>query len=159
MDVTETLLPGVGFRYEFRTVAGTPAALVVHREGAVDLVVYDSRDPDRARSVLSLEQDEADTIGELLGMRRVAERFADLSREVPGLRSGRLTVPAGSRWDGRPLGDTRARTLTGCSVVAVVRGSEVVTSPSPAETLHAGDVLVAVGNETGLEALIDLVQG
>ena len=159
MEVTETLLPGVGIRYEFRTQSGTPAAIVVHRDGPVDVVVYDRRDPDRARGVLELQQDEADTIGELLGMRRIAERFADLSREVPGLRSGRLLVEPGSRWDGRTLGATRARTRTGCSIVAVVRGTEVVTSPGPDEVLRGGDVLVAVGNEAGLDALAALVTG
>jgi TrkA domain protein len=53
----------------------------------------------------------------------MTQRFADLSREAPGLRSARMTVAAGRPFDGRSLGDTRARTVTGCSVVALVRGS------------------------------------
>jgi TrkA domain protein len=59
----------------------------------------------------------------------------------------------GSPFDGRTLGDTRARTLTGCSIVAIVRGSDVVPSPSPADQLRAGDVLVAIGASSGLEQL------
>ncbi len=59
----------------------------------------------------------------------------------------------GSPFAGRPLGDTRARTLTGCSVVAIVRGSDVVPSPGPEDLLRARDVLVAIGSPEGLTKL------
>ncbi|KZS81689.1 hypothetical protein A4G29_19365 [Mycobacterium kansasii] len=51
---------------------------------------------------------------------------------------------------GRPLGDTRARTRTGVSIVAIVRGDDVVASPGPAETLRARDVLIVIGTEEGI---------
>lgn len=150
MDVSETLLPGVGMRYEFTTQAGVRVGLVVRREGRVDLVVYRGDDPDAATEIMALTRDEADTLAELLGAPRIAERFADLTREIPGLVAAQLTVPAASRYAGRPLGDTRARTLTGVSVVAVVRQDSVVASPAPAEVLRAGDVLVVMGTRDGI---------
>ena len=64
-----------------------------------------------------------------------------------------VPVRAGSRFAGRPLGDTRARTLTGCSIVAIVRNTDVVPSPGPTDVLHPGDVLVAIGSVRGLEEL------
>ena len=153
MDLEQTLLPGVGVRYRLRTRAGEVLGIVVRREGAAEVSLYDRRDPDRARSVLRLEPEEADAVAEVLGAPRLTQRFADLSREVPGLESGRFTIRGGSRFAGRPLGDTRARTMTGCSIVAIVRDSDVVPSPGPADLLHAGDVLVAIGSESGLEQL------
>ncbi len=153
MDLEETLLPGVGVRYRLRTSAGEVLGVVVRREGSAEVAVYDRRDPDRARSVLRLEPDEVDALAEVLGAPRLTQRFADLSREVPGLESGRFLVRAGSRFAGRPLGDTRARTLTGCSIVAIVRDTDVVPSPGPADTLLPGDVLVAIGSVRGLEEL------
>ena len=159
VDVVETLLPGVGIRYEITTRAGLVLGIVVRREGAAEIVAYDQHDPDRAREVVRLEADEADVVAEILGAPRLAQRFADLSREVPGLRSARIALRPGSRFDGRPLGDTRARTLTGCSIVAVVRDADVVTSPEPQEVLHAGDVLVAIGSQQGLEQLDTLLAG
>ena len=153
MDLEETLLPGVGVRYRLRTHAGAVLGIVVGREGSAEVAVYDRRDPDRARSVLRLEPEEVDAVAEVLGASRLTQRFADLSREVPGLESGRFPIGAGSRFAGRPLGDTRARTLTGCSIVAIVRDAEVVPSPGPADTLLAGDVLVAIGSARGLEQL------
>jgi TrkA domain protein len=157
VEVVETLLPGVGVRYDLRTRDGNLLGLVLQRGGVVEVAVYDRRDPDRARGVLRLEPDEAEAVAELLGAPRVTQRFADLSREVPGLRSARLTVAAGSPFDGRTLGDTRARTLTGCSVVALVRGQQVVTSPSPDQLLVGDDVLVVIGAEPGLGRLATLL--
>ncbi len=153
MDLEETLLPGVGVRYELTTRAGQLLGIVVRREGGAEVSVYDRRDPDRARSLLRLSPEEADALAEVLGAPRLTQRFADLSKEVPGLESGRIPLPAGSPFAGRPLGETRARTLTGCSIVAIVRDADVVPSPGPADELRAGDVLVAIGSRTGLEQL------
>lgn len=153
MDLEETLLPGVGVRYELRTRAGEHLGIVVGREGGAEVSVYDPRDPDRATGMLRLSPEEADALAEVLGAARLTQRFADLSREVPGLRSARIPVVAGSPFDGRTLGETRARTLTGCSIVAIVRDADVVPSPAPEDELRAGDVLVAIGSGTGLEQL------
>ena len=153
MEVVETLLPGIGVRYDLRTRDGNLLGLVLQREGTVEVAVYDRNDPDRARGVLRLEPEEAETVAELLGAPRVTQRFADLSREVPGLLSARLTVVPGGPFDGRALGDTRARTLTGCSIVALVRDQHVVTAPTPDQPLHGDDVLVAIGSELGLQRL------
>lgn len=157
MEVTETLLPGVGIRYELETLSGLRLAIVVQRGGATEVSVYERADPDEARGVFRLTRTEAETIADILGAPRLVQRFADLSREVPGLQSARIPVAAGSRFAGRPLGDTRARTTTGCSIVALVRGAEVVTSPGPAQVLQAGDVLVAIGAQPGLEQLSELL--
>lgn len=159
MDLVETLLPGVGIRYELTTRSGLLLGIVVQRAGAVEVAVYDRRDPDRASSVLHLDAEEAEAVAEILGAPRLTQRFADLSREVPGLRSARIAVRPGSPFDGRPLSDTRARTRTGCSIVAVVRSTDIVTSPEPHEVLHAGDVLVVIGSEDGLEQLDALLSG
>lgn len=153
MELEETLLPGVGVRYELTTRAGQVIGIVVQREGGAEIVAYDRRDPDRALGVFRLNPEEADAIAEVLGAPRLTQRFADLSREVPGLQSARFPIRPGSPFDGRPLGDTRARTLTGCSIVAIVRDADVVPSPTPADVLRAGDVLVAIGSGRGLEQL------
>jgi TrkA domain protein len=159
MDLEETLLPGVGVRYELRTRSGQVLAIVVQRGGGAEVAVYDRRDPDRARGVLRLEPEEVDAVADVLGAPKLTQRFADLSREVPGLESARITVGEDSPFAGRTLGDTRARTLTGCSIVAIVRGADVVPSPAPGDPLHAGDVLVAIGAAQGLEHLARRISG
>jgi TrkA domain protein len=153
MELEETLLPGVGVRYEMTTRSGDVLAVVVQREGGAEIAVYDRRDPDRAHGMFRLTAEEVDALAEVLGAPRLTQRFADLSREVPGLQSARFPLAPDSPFAGRTLGDTRARTMTGCSIVAIVRGADVVPSPVPGDELRAGDVLVAIGSAAGLEQL------
>ncbi len=157
MDVVETMLPGVGIRYELTTSAGRSLVVIVHRDGGASVYSYDEDDPDEATDTIRLLPDEAATVAELMGAPRLSQRFADLSKEVPGLESARLELGPGTPCDGRVLGQTRARTLTGCSVVAIVRGERVIASPGPDEVLHVGDVLVAIGTDDGLRQLSALL--
>ncbi len=150
MDVNEVLLPGVGLRYEFTNHEGDLIGVVAHRTGDFEVVVYGGDDQDEAQPVFRLNEEEAETLAQILGAPRIAERFADLTREVPGLNSGRVELPDGSPYADRPLGHTRARTRTGASVVAIVRGEEVIASPGPQEVLRAGDVLVVIGTDQGI---------
>lgn len=159
MEVTEILLPGVGVCYEFRTSTGARVGVVAKRDGTFDFVRYDKRDPDAAETLMTLSREEADTLAEILGAPRIVERFADLTREIPGLVSATIDIPRGSRFDGRELGDTRCRTLTGASIVAVVRGEHVITSPAPSEVLHGGDSLVVVGTTGGIDGVRDILLG
>lgn len=157
MDVTETLLPGVGIRYEIVLASGERVGLVAHRDGTFDLVAYSASDPDACTGLLSLNQNEADTLAELMGAPRIAERFADLSKEIPGLVAAQIAIPLDSLYAGHTLGDTRARTLTGASVVAVVRGDTVVASPGPQTPLNVGDVLVVIGTDAGISGVRRIV--
>ncbi len=159
VDVTEILLPGVGVRYEFDTAVGDRVGVVSYRDGRFELVRYNAGDPDSCASLLILASEEADTVAEIMGAPRITERFADLTHEIPGLASATVDIPDGSRFDGAPLGATRARTLTGASVVAVVRGADVIASPAPLEILHGGDALVVVGTDAGIDGVRNIVGG
>ncbi|MBD0422715.1 cation:proton antiporter regulatory subunit [Streptomyces sp. TRM S81-3] len=158
MDVNEVLLPGVGMRYEFVNHEGDRMGVVARRSGDFELMVYESVDPDEARLVFRLTGEEADALAEILGAPRIAERFADLAKEVPGLSAGQVEVRAGGPFVDRPLGETRARTRTGASIVAVVRGGEVIASPGPGQVLSAGDVLVVIGTHDGIAAVEQIIQ-
>jgi TrkA domain protein len=161
MDVNEVLLPGVGLRYEFTNADGDRIGIVARRNGAFELVLSGGAgsDPDEARPLFRLTPDEADAVAEILGAPRIAERFADLSREVPGLSAGQVQVTDASPFARRPLADTRARTRTGASIVAIVRGEHVIASPTPAEVLRAGDVLVVIGTHDGIAGVEQILRG
>lgn len=159
MEVTETLLPGVGVCYEFRTASAGRIGVVAKRDGEFDFVRYEQRDPDAAETLLTLTRDEADTLADILGAPRIVERFADLTKEIPGLSSANIDVAAGSPYDGRTLGDTRSRTLTGASIVAIARGQQVIASPGPDEVLHGGDTLVVVGTASGIDGVRRILTG
>ncbi|NGY64333.1 cation:proton antiporter regulatory subunit [Lentzea sp. NEAU-D13] len=158
MDVNEVLLPGVGLRYEFTNADRDHIAIVARREGTFEVSRYASDDPDEAQPLFRLTADEADTVAEILGAPRIAERFADLTKEVPGLSAGQIAVPAASSHAGKPLGHTRARTRTGASIVAIVRGDHVIASPTPDEVLRPGDVLVVIGTHDGINGVRQIIE-
>ena len=144
-------------RHEFRTTRGQHAAVISHHTGRRDVVLFDRNDPDTALGILTLTPDEANGLAELLGTARIVERLTQLNRQATGLVTSQTPVAAGSIYDGQTLGDTRARTRTGASIVAVVRGSEVVASPRPDFRFRAGDIVVAVGTEEGTAAVAEIL--
>ncbi|SPM28516.1 cation:proton antiporter regulatory subunit [Mycobacterium terramassiliense] len=157
MDVKEVLLPGVGLRYEFTSHDGERIGIVARRGGDFDVVLYGPDDPDQARPVFHLTDDEAEAMAQILGAPRIAERFTELSREVTGLETGQVHIVAGSPFVDHPLGDTRARTRTGASIVAIVRNEEVLASPGPGEILHARDVLIVIGTVDGIAGVEQII--
>lgn len=159
MEVTEVLLPGVGVRYEFTAASGHIVGIVARRDGEFDLVRFRRSDPDAAETLFSLDSQQAEALADILGAPRIVERFADLSREVPGLASATIDLPRGSRFDGQTLGQTRLRTLTGVSIVAVVKEDLVVPAPPPDEILLGGHSLVVIGTAQGIERARDVLLG
>jgi TrkA domain protein len=155
--VEETPLPGIGVRHDLETARGRRVGVVSHRDGRRELVVYDARDPDACIAQVRLTPEEADALAEILGASRVIERLASLRRQVEGLVSEEIPVRPGSPFDGRPLGDTRARTRTGASIVAVIRGGGVIASPGPDFVFAGGDVVVVVGTAEGTAAVAGII--
>jgi TrkA domain protein len=157
MDVKEVLLPSIGVRYEFTSHDGERIGIIARRSGDFEVVRYAGDDPDQAQPIFHFTDEEADAVAQILGAPRIAERFTELTREIPGLEAGQVHIRPGSPFAERPLGETRARTRTGASIVAIVRNEQVLASPGPAEMLHPDDVLVVVGTEAGIAKVVQLV--
>ena len=73
----------------------------------------------------------------MLGGSLILTQLAGLRDQVAGLYMEQIPVRADSPYVGRPLGDTKARTRTRCSIVAIVRDDGVIPSPSPADVFDA----------------------
>lgn len=159
VEVEEVPLPGIGVRYSFMTRHGRQVGVVSRRTGRRELLVYDAADPDTCREVVVLGPDEADALAELLGAPRIVEKLAALDAQLPDLVTEQLPVAASSPFAGRALGETRARTLTGASIVAVQRGGRLVPSPGPDSGLEAGDLVVVVGTREGVDGVARILGG
>ena len=158
MDVKETLLPGVGLRYEFNNADGDRISVIAHRKGDFEMFLCTTpADPDKARKLFRLTDREAEALAQILGAPRMVESYADLTKEIPGLDAGQVGIGAHSPYAGRPLGDAKARTRTGASIVAIVRDDQVIASPGPGEILSADDVLVVIGTADGIAAVRHLI--
>ena len=167
--IQQTALPGVGVRYELTTRAGTRLGVVAHRHGRRDLLVYDRADPDAARESVPLSDAESTALAALLqasganpGSR---EEAGDAGADVRGRGHpvGRFAVdwvlvPHGSPWAGRSIGTAGVRSITGVSIVAVLRDDAAFPSPGPDFCLQAGDTALVVGTPDGVGALVELLE-
>ena len=156
VEVERTALPGIGLRHTITTQRGRQLGVVSHRTGRRDLVIYDAADPDSASDTVVLNQEEAEALAELLAAYRIVERLAELEHQIEGLVTEQILIAPGSPYERGTLGDTRARTRTGASIVAVVRDGTVHASPTPGFRFEPGDVVVVVGTAEGTAAVADI---
>lgn len=145
-----TPLPGIGVRYDLVTREQRHLSVVAHRDGTRTVNVYRTDDPDSCAQSVRLTGAEA---GSLIDALVPSHHSASLLYTTDlGLVAERIEVAAASRWNGRVLGETRIRTDTGASVVAVLRRAEAIPSPAPDFRLAGGDTLIVIGTREGVDA-------
>lgn len=150
-------LPGIGVRHDVVTRDGHHIGVLNYRDGGREVALYDPSDPDAILASVELTGDEASALSDLLGHAALLSQLAGLGEGTIGLYTEQLRLPSDSRYMNRPLGDTQARTRTGVSIVAILRGQDVIPSPTPQEVLRDDDVIIAVGTREGLDALDKLL--
>jgi TrkA domain protein len=72
---------------------------------------------------------------------------------VEGLAIDWLPIQSGSPHATGTIADTQARTRTGVSIVAVLRGGDAHPAPGPDFRFEPGDTAVVVGTPPGIQAL------
>jgi TrkA domain protein len=159
VEIEQEQLPGIGLKHVLITKNGRRVGVVAQRNGRHDLVVYAKDDPGSAVVSVALTAEEADALAELLGTPRVAQRLAKLHRQVQGVIHEQVPIAIGSPYAGRTLGETQARTRTGASIIAVLRGSEALASPGPDFVFEPGDIVIVVGTPDGTQAVADILTG
>lgn len=158
IEIISRVLPGLGVCQEIALHGGRRLGIVTRRNGLRDIVVYDE-DGDGAAATVALDDDEADAVAELLGAPKLVTRLATLQSQADEVLTEQLSLPPSSPFADRPLGDTRARTRTGASIVAVLRAGTTHPSPGPDFGLQAGDLVIAVGTRDGLDQLARIIDG
>jgi TrkA domain protein len=86
-------------------------------------------------------------------------RLAELQQQLEGLAISWLTIHANSPYAGGTIADTQARSRTGVSIVAVLRGQTAFPAPEPSFGFQAGDTAVVVGTPAGVRTLTNLLDG
>jgi TrkA domain protein len=135
------------------TESGRRVGVVSHRNGRRDLVLYSVDDPDACVASIPLTDDEAEALADFLGASLMLSQLAGLRQQAAGLYTEQVPIQPSSPYVGRKLGDTRIRTRTSASIVAVLREREVIPSPQPSFVFAAGDVVVVVGTRRGLDGV------
>ncbi|GGS76580.1 potassium transporter TrkA [Streptomyces cinerochromogenes] len=143
-------MPGIGVRYDLTTREHRHLSVVAHRDGSRTLSAYRRDDPDDCALSVHLTGSEAESLVDALKPTHHSPTL--LSTTELGLVAERIELPGASHWNGRLLGETRMRTETGVSIVAVLRRAEAIPSPGPGFRLAGGDTLIVIGTREGVEA-------
>lgn len=154
-EVSETRLPSIGSRFDFVTRGGVRVGVLARHSGRRDLLVYKRDDPDAVCSEVSLSEDEAQLLADLLGINSVTDRIAELTEVIPGLAMDWMPIPDDFR--SRSIGETEMRLRTGASIIAVLRDSGSLAAPGSGDRIEPGDTVVMVGTAQGLEAAAALL--
>ncbi|MER5193622.1 cation:proton antiporter regulatory subunit [Streptomyces sp. NPDC002755] len=148
--LSSTPLPGIGVRYDLTTREQRRLSVVAHRDGARTLSAYQEDDPDACDLSVRLTSGEAAALVDAMLPDHHSPSL--LSTTELGLVAERVELPGTAHWNGRLLGETRMRTETGVSIVAVLRRAEAIPSPKPDFRLTGGDTLILIGTREGVEA-------
>lgn len=143
-------LPGIGVRYDLITREHRRLSVIAHRDGSRTLNAHREDDPDACALSAKLTAGEAEALIDALMPAHHSSSL--LSTTDLGLVAERIELSAQSHWNGRVLGETRMRTETGASIVAVLRRAEAIPSPAPDFRLTGGDILIVIGTREGVEA-------
>ncbi|MGO4419829.1 cation:proton antiporter regulatory subunit, partial [Streptomyces sp. MCAF7] len=145
--ISSTPLPGIGVRYDLTTREHRRLSVVAHRDGGRTLSSYLEDDPDECAMSVRLTAKEAEAVIDALMPTHHSPAL--LSTTELGLVAERVELSSVSYWNGRVLGETRMRTETGASIVAVLRLAEAIPSPTPDFRLAGGDTLIVIGTREG----------
>lgn len=147
--MSTTPLPGIGVQYDLTTREHRHLSVIAHRDGTRTVNVYRADDPDACAQSLHLTEAESASLIDALTPAHHSPTL--LYTTDLGLVAERIELSASSYWNGRVLGDTKMRTETGASIVAVLRRAQAIPSPTPDFRLAGGDILIVIGTREGVE--------
>jgi voltage-gated potassium channel len=80
------------------------------------------------------------------------------SEKALDLRMEEILIPEGSSLAGKSIGESELRQRENVIAAAIQkRGGGMVFNPTPSESIAAGDVLIALGSQESLDALVERV--
>ncbi|MEV0646389.1 TrkA C-terminal domain-containing protein [Phytomonospora sp. NPDC050363] len=148
--MSSTPLPGIGVRYDLDSEERRHVSVVAHRDGSRTVAVHHSHDPDDCAQAVHLTSGESQLLINALAPDHHSPSL--LHTTALGLVAERIELPSTSHWNGRLMGEACLRTETGASIVAVLRTTEALPSPTPSFRLAGGDILIVIGTREGVDA-------
>jgi TrkA domain protein len=146
VELRETRLPGVGFKYSFRTAQAGRLSVIIHNDGQREIYFYRRSEDDEPMAVIELHDDEARQLGAILGGAYERPKIVEeLEMALGELQIEWIPVPDTSPAIGHTLAECGLRAKTGVTVIAILREPEPVSGAQPDDFIQKGDTLVAVG--------------
>jgi len=154
MRFRETDLPGVGKRYTLELEGGGELTLIIYNTGRREIYIVEEEEP---TCVISLTEGEAKELGFLLA----GTTYQPVSPERMELIMKEMVmewVRVGERSNllNKTIADAQIRKRTGASIVAIIRGGNMLVNPDPYATdIRGGDILVVAGTRPQIKNFLE----
>lgn len=153
-------LPGVGKKISFQTVEKQKIVLIIHHSGKRDLYFFQDAEEDEADYFLTLTAEETREMGaQLLGAtyQPVDDDKMEIFQKQLVMEWIKLTPE--SPFVDKQIGESRIRTYTGASVIAIMCGDDMIVSPDVNVVLKAGDTVMAAGKRDQIRRFDAMAKG
>jgi TrkA domain protein len=160
MEVKMADLPGVGKKISFQTADEHKIVVIIHHSGKRDLYFFQDADEDEADYFLSLTSEETRELGaQLLGAtyQPVDDEKMEIFQKQLVMEWIKLTPE--SPFVDKQIAESRIRTHTGASIIAVTQGDDMTVSPDVDFVLKAGDTVMAAGKRNQIRRFQALALG
>ncbi|RJS59393.1 cation:proton antiporter regulatory subunit [Bacillus sp. PK3_68] len=156
MNIRESELPGIGYKFEIITKNQDKLVIVIHDDGRREIYHFDSEDHDEVISSATFSDAEARQIAGILGgmaynpkaLETVDFAFDDLLIEWYQVEPGAPAV-------NKTIGEVDIRSNFGVNVIAIKeKNTKKTHNPGPDTVIEAGDILIISGERIQLKELI-----
>jgi TrkA domain protein len=106
---------------------------------------------------VTLSDEEARKVSSILGDAYFKTTPIMSVKQTLSEDSKALRIPKGSKVIGKKIQDMDVRKRTGASIVAIIRGEEILNNPSAKTVLKANDLLMVIGTAENVKKLERLV--
>src|SRR5262247_726516 len=157
--IREAALPGVGRKFQIETTNGDRLVIVIHDDGTRELYHFTRKAPDRAASVVTLEDAEARQIAGIIGgLTYVPKALPSAEIVLDDLLLQWYMIEPGSACVGKTIQDLQVRKTTGASIVSIIEPDRVKRlSPGPDTVLNEGATLIVAGDRQTIGRLKHLL--
>lgn len=160
MEVKMADLPGVGKKISFQTAEKQKIVVIIHHSGKRDLYFFQDTDEDEADYFLTLTSEETRELGaQLLGAAYHPVDDDQMQIFQKQLVMEWIKLTPGSPFVDKQIAESRIRTHTGASVIAVMHGDDMTVSPDISVVLKAGDTVMAAGKRDQIRRFDAMAKG
>lgn len=156
MKVFETQLPGVGRRYTLTFPSGGEFVVVLNNDGRRQTYWREESDSD-GRELFEATESQARKIAEIFDGTYFHPVEEDLDDAFEDARIKWVQIGQNSPVADTSIRETRLRSRTGVSILAIQRGDRTIANPDPDTEIRADDTLVVVGTDEAYDALADVL--
>lgn len=159
MEVREVDLPGVGKKFALVTEESERLTIIIHHTG--DREIYNFRPgEDFPFNALRLKDGEARQLSAILGGAYFQPTGgASMDLVLDQLSIEWQKIDGDSKLGGRSIAELDIRKNTGASVLALLRGKQVIANPQPDELILVGDTAVIAGTSEQVNRFLAFARG